>query len=438
MPNEPHPPNWKRNAGFFIAGQFLSMFGSMLVSHAITWSITLEQQSGGLIALFTCAAMLPMVFVSPFAGVWADRYNRKYLVNISDGAIALVTLAVAVLYISGNRSIWLLFAAVMVRSAGQGVQQPAVSALIPQIVPEEHLTRFNGIQSTAQSLTMFAAPMAAGALLTFLPIEVIFFIDVVTALIGIAVVFFCVKVSAVPLRRENQGGAKAYYHEIREGLRYIRSQSWLKTMFVATALFCILASPAAMLTPLQVTRTFGDDVWRLTAIEITFAVGMAAGGIFISVWGGFKNKVHTMVLSWVLFGAATALFGVISNFWAYLGVMVFCGCTMPLYNTPSMTLMQTKIPLHLMGRVFSAVMVVNGLGMPLGIAIFGPLGDTVQIEILLIITGVLMMIGGLVLYGRRELVEVGAAEMPPGNEWQATEESYSAKGDLEKSGPLDL
>ncbi len=408
--------HWKRNASFFIAGQFLSMFGSMLVSHAITWHITLKEQSGVLIALFTCAAMLPMVFVSPFAGVWADRYNRKLLVNIADGAIALITLMVAILFMSGVESIWFLLAAVMARSVGQGVQQPAVSALIPQIVPEEHLTRFNGIQGAAQSLTMFAAPMAAGALLTFLPIESIFLIDVTTAAIGIAVVFFCVKVSGVVTSGERTPGAQAYFEEIMEGIRFIGGAAWLKTLFVSTALFCVLASPAAMLTPLQVTRTFGGDVWRLTAVEIAFSVGMMVGGILISIWGGFKNKVHTMVLSWLLFGAATVLFGIIPNFWVYLGVMVFCGCTMPLYNTPSMTLMQTNIPGRVMGRVFSALAVINGLGMPLGMALFGPLGDAVKIEWLLIVTGLLLMGGGLVLYGRKELVELGEARTPSGQE----------------------
>ena len=401
--------HWKRNAIFFLVGQFLSMFGSMLVSHTITWHITLQEQSGGLIAIFTCAAMLPMVFVSPFAGVWADRYNRKYLVNISDAAIALITLIVAVLYTSGMKSIWFLFAAVMARSAGQGVQLPAVNALIPQIVPEEHLTRFNGVQSTSQSLTMFAAPMAAGALLTFLPLEYIFFIDVITALIGIATVFFFVKVSGVSNVQERKAGIKAYYHEMAEGLRFIGSQSWLKALLVFTSAFCILASPAAMLTPLQVTRTFGGDVWRLTAVEIAFSVGMMAGGILISVWGGFKNKAHTMVLAWLLFGTTTVLFGVMPNFWLYVGVMVFCGCTLPLYSTPSMTIMQTKVPANVMGRVFSVVAMINGLAMPLGIALFGPLGDVIKIEILLIATGTLLIAGGLILYRSREIIQIGEA-----------------------------
>lgn len=410
MQDNPSTANWRRNAGFFIAGQFLSMFGSMLVSYAITWHITLKEQSGALIAVFTCAAMLPMVFISPFAGVWADRYNRKYLVNIADGAIAVITLAVAILYLSGVQSIWIMLIAVIARSVGQGVQQPAVSALIPQIVPPEHLSRFNGLQSAAQSLTMFAAPMASGALLTFVPLEYIFFIDVITAGIGIAVVFFFVHVAGVPRTEQPASGAKTYFHEMLEGLRFIGKESWLKTLFVTFALFGVLASPAAMLTPLQVTRTFGDDVWRLTAVEIAFSVGMMLGGIVISAWGGFKNKVHSMVLALLLFGAATFLFGVIPNFWLYLGTMLFCGCTMPLFNTPTMTLMQLKIPPHLMGRVFSAIAMVSGLTMPLGLVLFGPLGDIVKIEWLLMSTGIMLIAGSVVLYGRKELVREGVTQ----------------------------
>lgn len=96
---------WKRNAVLFITGQFLSMFGSMLVQYAITWQITLETKSGIIMTLFTSAALLPMVIISPFAGVWADRYNRKHLIVIADAAIALVTLGLAIAYISGYRNI---------------------------------------------------------------------------------------------------------------------------------------------------------------------------------------------------------------------------------------------------------------------------------------------------------------------------------------------
>jgi DHA3 family macrolide efflux protein-like MFS transporter len=235
----------------------------------------------------------------------------------------------------------------------------------------------------------------------------------VTAVIGIATVFFCVKVPHTPRKEDAPQGGKAYFTEMAAGFRYIGGQPWLKTMFIATACFVVLVSPAALLTPLQVARTFGDQVWRLTAVEVAFSIGMMAGGILISIWGGFKNKTHTMILAWVVFGVTTVLFGVIPSFWVYLAVMLLCGSAMPLYNTPSMTLVQTKIPPELMGRVFSVMMMINGIGMPLGMAFFGPLGDIIKIEILLVITGALMILGGLWLFTQRAFVAAGKPVAKP-------------------------
>ncbi len=398
---------WKRNVTLYMAGQFVSMFGSMLVQHAITWQITLETKSGVIMTLFTCAALLPMTLISPFAGVWADRYNRKYLIVISDGCIALITLGLALAYLSGHRSIWLMLIVVAARSLGQGIQQPAVSAMIPQMVPLESLQRFNGIQSSIQSLNLFVSPMAAGALLSLMPIGYIFFIDVITAAVGIAIVFLFVKVSGVPRTGEVQRGIRAYLQELQEGLRYINSQAWLKLIIAYGAFFSFFVSPSALLTPLQAARTFGDDVWRLTAIELVFSAGAILGGVVISAWGGFKNKAHTMILACVLFGLTSVLLGVIPNFWVYLGVMLLCGATVPLYNSPSVTLLQSSIDPDKMGRVFSVMMMFSGLAMPLGMAVFGPLGDMVKIEWLLIVSGAAIFISGLALLGARSLIEVG-------------------------------
>jgi DHA3 family macrolide efflux protein-like MFS transporter len=399
--------NWKRNASLYIIGQFVSMFGSMIVQHAITWQITLETKSGVIMTLFTCAALLPMTLISPFAGVWADRYNRKHLIIVSDGCIALITLGLAVAYNLGYQNIWLMFIVVIARSFGQGIQQPAVSAMIPQIVPAESLQRFNGIQSSIQSLNMFVAPMAAGALLSFMPIKYIFFIDVVTAAVGIGIVLLFVKVTNIVHKENVENGVRAYIQELQEGLKYINSQSWLKIIIIYSAFFGFFASPAALLTPLQTARTFGDDVWRLTAIEIVFSVGAVAGGILISVWGGLKNKAHTIVMACALFGLTGFLLGVVSDFYVYLGVMLMCGVTMPLFNTPSMTLLQRNIEQDKMGRVFSVLMMFSGISMPLGMVVFGPLGDIVRIEWLLIVSGLAIFVSGIVLLRARSLIQIG-------------------------------
>lgn len=399
--------NWKRNVTLYIIGQFVSMFGSMLVQYAITWQITLETKSGVIMTLFTCAALLPMTLISPFAGVWADRYNRKYLIIISDASIALITLGLALVYISGYKNIWLMLIVVVARSFGQGIQMPAVSAMIPQIVPVGSLQRFNGIQSSVQSLNMFAAPMVAGILLSFLPIEYIFFIDVVTALIGISIILIFVRVSGIVHTEKIKHGLKAYLHELREGLQYINSKAWLKLLIIYNGFFSFFASPSALLTPLQTARTFGDDVWRLTAIEIAFSLGAVLGGILISVWGGFKNKTHTIILACVLFGLTGFLLGIVPVFWIYLGVMLICGVTIPIFNTPSMTLLQSKVDPNKMGRVFSVIMMFTGLAMPLGMVIFGPLGDLVPIEWLLIVSGAVIFISGLALLRMDSLIEIG-------------------------------
>jgi DHA3 family macrolide efflux protein-like MFS transporter len=387
----------------------------MLVQYAITWHVALDTLSGIWVTLFTCAAMLPTVIISPFAGVWADRYNRKTLINIADGAIAVSTLILAFVIHAGHDSIILMLIVVAMRGFGQGVQQPSVSALIPQLVPAEHLARFNGIQATTQSLTMFASPMLAGVLVTFLPIQYIFFIDVATAAIGIAVVFFCVHVTK-PEYTAKSSGFKAYIAEIKEGLDLIMQTPWLRLMLLYMAGFCICMAPAAMLTPLQAARTFGQDYWRLTAIEMLFSIGMMAGGIAISIWGGFRNRMRTITLACFAFGLTTFLFGVVPNFWIYLGVMLLCGATVPFFNTPAMTIMQTQVEPHIMGRVMSVSSMINGVAMPLGMLIFGPLGDVVRIETLLIIAGTLLFASGFVLLASKSLIAAGEPTTPPSTE----------------------
>jgi DHA3 family macrolide efflux protein-like MFS transporter len=400
--------NWKRNAALFLSGQGLSLFGSMLVQYAIMWHITLRTQSGSMIMVFVLAGILPMFFVSPFAGVWADRFNRKYIINISDGSIATATLIVAVLYLLGFENIWLLLACAAIRALGQGVQTPAVSAFIPMIVPQEHLVRINGIHGTIQSLTMLAAPFVSGALLSFAPIQALFFIDVITAAIGICIVFFLVKIPAAERPADDAAGKGInYFHDIKEGLKYIRSHAYVLRLIILSTVFHITVSPAAFLTPLQVTRNFGAEVWRLTAIEIAFSGGMMLGGILVSAWGGFKNRIYSMALSCALFGLEAITLGLLNNFWQYLAVMAIMGMTMPLYNTPSMALLQARVEPEYMGRVFGVFGMVSSLMMPAAMLIFGPLGDRVSINTLLVITGSIICLLSVPFVASRVMREAG-------------------------------
>ncbi len=397
--------NWKRDTILFLSSQAFSLFGSMLVQYAITWYITLETQSGLMMTIAIICGFVPTFFISPFAGVWADRYNRKLLIMLSDSLIAIATLILAILFFMGYDSIWLLFVASAIRSVGSGIQTPAVGAILPSLVPEEKLTKVNGINSSIQSMLMLVSPMLSGALLSFASIEAIFFIDVVTAAaaVFILLLFLHVPTHAKALEKRETG----YFGDMLEGVRYIKNHGYVKTIFTFCGAYFILVAPLSFLTPLQVTRSFGDDVWRLTAIEMTFSVGMMAGGILIAAWGGFKNKVHTMVLSTLIIAACTVGLGIIPVFWIYLFLMALVGFVMPMFNTPFTVLLQQKVEPDFLGRVFGVLSMISSSIMPLAMLVYGPIADIIRIEWLLMVTGLLIFVEGLFMLNNKVLLEAG-------------------------------
>jgi DHA3 family macrolide efflux protein-like MFS transporter len=441
-PSPPQRGAWQRSVTLFLIGQALTLFGTMITGHAISWYVTLETQSGAILTAFTIAMMVPMTFSSFFGGVWADRYNRKYLINIVDGAIALITLVMALFFSAGIQWLGLLIVCVVARGFGQGIQMPAVTALLADIVPPAELVRVNGFNASIQSLSLFASPMIAAALLTFFPIQILMYVDVVTAAIGITIVFLCVHTHR-GMRRpavlvgstnavaagtgEGTTGAEAvhaerppgeatparkpgFFGEFKAGLKYMLSHRFILTLTLISIIFSILATPPALLTALQVTRDFGADPWRLGAIEVAFAIGMMAGGILIGIWGGFKNRTYSMAFATICFGLGSVGLGLLGNFWVYLACMGFVGVIMPIFNAPCMAILQTRIDPDYMGRVFSVSMMAGSLSMPVGMLIFGPLADVISIDLLLIITGVLMAPLALTFLMSRSLRKAG--ELP--------------------------
>ncbi|MCB7071156.1 MFS transporter [Caldibacillus sp. 210928-DFI.2.22] len=397
--------NWYKNIVLFLSSQAISLFGSSLVQYAMMWYITLSTESGVMMTIYIICGFIPTFILSPVAGVWADRYNRKMLIVLSDGLIALATLILAILFLMGFDDIWLLFLMAAIRAFGTGIQTPAVGAILPQIVPKNKLTKVNGINGSIQAIIMFVSPLVSAALLGMATMEIIFFIDVVTAAIAIGTLLIFLKIPLHEKAKDKQ--TTSYLSDFKLGLQYVNSHDFLKKFFLFFALFMVLMAPASFLTPLQVARSFGDDVWRLTAIEIVFSIGMMAGGAIIAAWGGFSNKVKTMGFATVIMGVCTFALGSVPNFWVYLFFMGVFGVAMPILNTPATVLLQEKIEEDYLGRVFGVMGMISTSMMPIGMLIFGPLADMVKIEWLLIGTGAFIMCLSLLLVKNHVLIEAG-------------------------------
>lgn len=389
---------WRKRTALFLSSQSVSMFGSMLVQYAIIWYVTLTTKSGAMLTIATVASFLPQIVISLLAGVWADRYPRKLLIIGADVLTAASTLILAVLFFAGYRELWLIFLVAGIRSIGAGIQAPAVNALLPQIVPTDRLMRVNSINSTIQPFIMLVSPLVAGALLSFSRLEYLFFIDVVTAAIAVGLLFL---LNAPPLPRAAAELQKGYLDDLVAGLVYIRRNDAIKRLFVFFAFVFFLVTPAIFLTPLLVARSFGAEVWRLTANEITFFVGSIVGGVIMTAWGGFKNRFRTLGLSCIVWALLFAGLGLAQDFVLYLAIMTLAGLPMPFWSASATTLLQELVEPDVQGRVFGVQQLIMSSVMPIGMLVFGPIADVVTIAMVFVISSVLMMIPGVWLYFNR-------------------------------------
>jgi len=396
--------NWKKNSAFFIGGQSISLFGSMLVQYAIMWHITLETRSGFIMTLSILAGFIPSLFLSPFAGVWVDRFNRKLIIVLADTFIAITTLVTALLFYFGYGSITLLLIVSAFRSLGNAVHTPAVQAFIPELVPEDKLMRVQGINNGIQSSMMIIAPVLSAALLASFELFVIFFIDTITAVLGIFTLILFVQSTRVITPIE---GKVEYFNDIKLGLNYIKSHHFLVPFFVFTAMVLFFVAPMAFLTPLQTVFNYGPEEWRLSFVEVAFASGMMIGGFSIAAWEGLKNRIHTMALSLILMGLSSIVLSITNIFWIYLVSMFIIGLSLPYYNSPAYVMIQEKVDNEYLGRVFSVMGMISSSMMPIGMLVFGPLADVIDIDTIIIFSGIMMIIITFSLLFNKSLIQSG-------------------------------
>jgi DHA3 family macrolide efflux protein-like MFS transporter len=385
---EIEPAHWKRNVSIFITGQTISLFGSMLVQYAVLWYLTLTTKDGVVVALATIFGFAPQAIVSIFGGVWADRHNRKFLIIASDATIAAATLTLALLMASGNDAHWLIFAALAVRSMGAGIQTPAVAALVPQLVPTSKLLRVNGINGSIQGALMLIAPAVAAVLYATVELEHILMIDVTTAVIGIAFL------AVIPVARIARSSDEkvGYFTDLVDGVKYIWTHAFVRWLLLLFAGVMLFAAAPAFLTPLMVVRSFGEEVWKLTALEVAFAIGMTLGGAAVAAFGQRFSRMGLILGSLATMGVLTVALGLSPNLAVFLIVMFLVGFFIPGFSTPSMTVVQEVVEPERHGRVFGFWGIVGAVAMPLGMAIFGPMAQVMSVESVLVIAGVLMMI----------------------------------------------
>lgn len=392
---------WKKSVILFLISQSVTVLGSSLVQMAIIWFVTLKTSSGFWVSALTICSFIPQMLISFFAGVWADRYERKRLIILADGIIAVATLILAWLipYIEEDTTLLIgILSVSIIRSLGAGVQSPAIGAMIPQLVPEEHLMRFNGINGTIQSVIQFATPALAGTILSLGAFQNTLFIDVSTAVVGIGLLACII----IPNREKmDNRPSTSIFSDMIEGIKYSFSDRLIGKLLLVYGGFIFFSIPSGFLSALLVTRTFGEKYLYLTIVEMVGFIGMMLGGLMMGTWGGFTNRIKTLLVGVVGYAICSIAAGLTHGFTIYTIIIFFLSLAIPLVQSAVMTLIQEKANPSMQGRVFGLLSIAYSGFLPIGMALFGPAADIVSVQTLMIISGIILFTMTILLQMKR-------------------------------------
>ena len=378
------------------AGQAFSLFGSELVQFALVWWLTQESGSATTLAVASLVGLLPPVFLGPFAGTLVDRWNRRVVMLVADGAIALATLALAALFALGIVQVWHIYVLMFVRALGGSFHWPAMQASTTLMVPERHLARVAGVNQALRGIANIAMPPLGALLIASVSLPVVLAIDVATALLAIVPLIF-VRVPQ-PTRSPPEGLKQpSVWSDLRAGVRFVWRWRGLAILIALISLLHFLAAPAFSLIPIVVTNYFEKGALELAWMQSASGIGLLAGGVLLSTWGGFKRRVVTVLLGLSLLGGCMAVVGVLPDtaFWEAAGAMFCTSVLAPMVVGSFQAVQQAVVPPEMQGRVFTLARSGMDVMSPLGMAIAGPIADVMGIQGWYLVTGGVMVTMGV-------------------------------------------
>ena len=376
------------------------MVGSALVRFALIWWLTKRTGSAITLTMATLVSLLPFIFLGPFVGALIDRWNRRWVMAVSDTLIALFTALLAYLYWLEVAQVWHVYVILFLRSLGEIFQGPAMQASTSLMAPKEQLTRVGGMNDALQGTVNIVSPPLGALLMEVLSMQGTLAIDVITAVIAIVPLLFGPIPQPEPIAPGKVSPSSApdslvdrwrsIVRDTAEGFLYVWNWRGLSFLLVVLAMVRFFLAPAMSLLPLLVTQHFGGEALQLAWMNSAHGFGFITGGVILSLWGGFRRRTATSLLGLFGVGVGFVVFGLMpaTAFGLALLVMFFRTIMVPFIRSPIIAIFQSSVPPEMQGRLFTMVMSVISLMVPIGLAIGGPLADTFGVRLLFVLAGI--------------------------------------------------
>jgi len=393
--------NWKRPFFTIWGGQAFSLLGSSLAGFALVWWLTFTTGSATVLAIGSLVQVLPQIILGPLMGALVDRWNRRKLMIIADGAIALFSLGLALAFMFGLVQYWQVYVILFVRAVGGVFHLLAMQASTPLMVPEKHLGRVAGANQALQGAMNIVAPAFGAVLLGIMPVQGVLLIDVLTALPAILpLCFIAIPQPERSLQKPSGEKAASLGNEIKEGLRVVWRWPGLRNLILMVTMANLFGIPAMSFIPLLVTRHFGMGVLQVGWMGTVEGIGVLTGGLLLTIWGGFRRRILTILMGACIQGFGVLLIGLVppQMFWLALVGNLIWTLVRPILDGTVFAMVQSIVPAELQGRVFSIMLSGAGAASLIGLSVAGPIVDRTGVPFWFLLTGsviLLLSVGGL-------------------------------------------
>jgi len=388
--------DWKKVFAIIFTGQLFSTLSSFVVGYAVIFWLSIETGSAEVLAFATIASLLPHMVLGLFTGVYVDRWNRKRTMIMADLFIALCTLVIAILFYTSEVRISYIYILLAMRSAGMAFHVPAMQASVPLLAPEDKLMRIAGINNMIQSVSTIASPALAALLISLFDMTWILMIDVAGALIAI-VSLLLVHIPDPVRKRDSEP------HVIREllvGMKEVYCKPGLRWIFILAVVTTFFIMPVAAMFPLMTLQHFSGTTYQMSIVEISWGIGMLAGGAILGYsWLG-KHKVITINMMYILLGFTFMFSGILpaSGYVFFATVTAFGGISYAVYSGSFTVVVQTMVEPATLGRVFSIYGSITLLPSMVGLLATGFIADSIGIGNAFVISGISIIIIGFAAF----------------------------------------
>jgi MFS family permease len=353
-------------------GQLVSVIGSGLTSFALGVWIFERTGSATQFALIGLFAVLPRVVLSPLAGMIVDRWDRRRAMIVSDAGAGLSTLVLVLLLFTNRLEIWHIYLIVGASAAFSTVQWPAYAAATTLLVSKKNLGRANGMIQFGQAAGEILAPALAGILLLTIRLEGVILIDFATFFLA-AITLLLVRFPKPPGTVAGESENMWLKPEITFGWNYIRARAGLLDLLLFFAVVNFMwGMVGALIVPMILGFTTSD---MLGVIISTAGVGMLAGSLVMSAWGGPQRRINSVLGFEFLSGICFLLIGLRPSFWLTALGAFGAHATIAIVYGSNQAIWQSKVAPDVQGRVFATQQMVAKAASPLAYLLAGPLAD---------------------------------------------------------------